>query len=319
MRRTTQNRITSRCFICGGDFSLSRFAALDAEGSRYEVLFCNRCGLGKTEPFLTEDELKRIYSSSYRREDSTRFPAFLERFISIVRDGRRRSVERYAQKGRILDIGCGRGDFLLKMLSYGWECFGLELDERVSRHNRPGMELKYGSLSNHRFPDAYFSAVTFWHVFEHLRDPEWALGECSRILKPGGLLVMAVPNMESLQSRLSGRGWFHLDPPFHLYHYSARNIKRLLEKSGFEVKAAKHFSFEYNPYGFIQSFYNRLGLSQNQLYDFLRSRSGGSAALVFTLATLPVVALLSVLLSVTEALFRAGGTVEVYARKKERR
>ncbi|HEY4706728.1 MAG TPA: class I SAM-dependent methyltransferase [Thermodesulfobacteriota bacterium] len=316
MLRNTQNRIPSRCFICGGDFSRSRFAALDVEGSRYEVLFCDGCGLGKTEPFLSEDELSKIYSSSYRREDSTRFPAFLERIISVVRDNRRRSVERYARKGRILDVGCGRGDFLLKMLGKGWECFGLELDERVSRHNRPGMELKYGSLSSHRFPDARFEAVTFWHVFEHLRDPEWALAECARILKPGGLLVVAVPNMESLQSRLSGRGWFHLDPPFHLYHYSARNIRTLLEKSGFEVLAQKHFSFEYNPYGYIQSFYNRLGLSQNQLYEFLRSRSGKSAALVFTIATLPVVAILSLLLSGAEALLRAGGTIEVYARKK---
>lgn len=316
MRRNTQNRIPSRCFICGGEFSGTRFAALDVEGSRYEVLFCEACGLGKTEPFLPEDELKRIYSGSYRKDDSTRFPAILERLISIVRDSRRRSVEKYARKGRILDVGCGRGDFLLKMLGRGWECCGLELDERVARHNRPGMELKYGSLSGHRFPDGYFSAITFWHVFEHLRDPERALNECSRILKPGGLLVAAVPNMESFQSRLSGRGWFHLDPPFHLYHYSARNMKRLLEKSGFEVLEIRHFSFEYNPYGFIQSFYNRLGLSQNQLYEFLRSRRGFSAPLVFTVATLPVVALSAVLLSVIESMFRAGGTVEVYARKK---
>ncbi len=316
MRRKTQNRTPSRCFICGGDLSIARFAALEVEGSRYEVLFCGVCGLGRTEPFLPEDELSRIYSSSYRKEDSTRFPAFLERIISVVRDGRRRRVERYAARGRILDVGCGRGDFLLKMLGRGWECFGLELDERVSRHNRPGMELKFGSLSSHRFPESYFEAVTFWHVFEHLRDPEWALAECARILKPNGLLVVAVPNMESLQSRLSGRGWFHLDPPFHLYHYSARNMRRLLEKSGFEVRAIRHFSFEYNPYGFIQSFYNRLGLSQNQLYDFLRSRSASGAALLFTLGTLPVVALLSVLLSAVEALFRAGGTIEVYARKK---
>jgi SAM-dependent methyltransferase len=202
----------------------------------------------------------------------------------------------------------------------GWECSGLELDNRVGQKSKNGVDLKPGSLSDVRFPDAYFEAVTFWHVFEHVKDPEWTLKECARILKPEGLLVLAVPNMGSLQSRMAGNGWFHLDPPFHLYHYSAENIKKLLEKNGFEVLSVRHFSFEYNPYGFIQSIYNKMGLRTNLLYDFLRSRApkgiGTKAAMAFTIASLPFVAALSVGLSVAESALRAGGTIEVYARKK---
>ncbi|OGP17448.1 MAG: hypothetical protein A2V21_301920 [Deltaproteobacteria bacterium GWC2_55_46] len=315
-----KRRPTQSCFVCGGSFSGKRLTGLKAEGKYYEVVFCQGCGLGKTEPFLEESELKKLYSSTYRKEDSTRFPAPLEWLIGIVRDGRRRAVEKYARKGRILDIGCGRGDFLLMMLRRGWECFGLELDERVSSFNRPGLELRYGSLSDSSFPDGYFDAVTFWHVFEHVRDPEWTLKECARILKPGGLLLVAVPNTASLQSMTTGSAWFHLDPPFHLYHYSAGNMKRLLEKNGFEVKSRRHFSFEYNPYGFLQSFYNAMGLKQNLLYEYLRSRSARSvktrAGLAFMFATLPFVAVLSTVFSAVEALLRAGGTIEVYARKK---
>ncbi len=310
-----------KCFICGAPFSKKGAGGIRFEGREFKVLSCQGCGLGVTSPFLEESALKSIYSSTYREEDATRFPSALERLIRVVREGRRRRVERFSKKGRILDVGCGRGDFLLMMRQRGWECNGLELDSRVGANSKEGVELKSGSLSDVRFPDAHFEAVTFWHVFEHVKEPEWTLKECARILKPGGLLVLAVPNRASLQSRAAGMGWFHLDPPFHLYHYSAENIKKLLEKSGFEVLNVHHFSFEYNPYGFIQSIYNKMGLRTNLLYDFLRSRAPkdalSKAALAFTFVSLPFVAALSVGLSIVEAALRAGGTIEVYARKKQ--
>lgn len=308
------------CFICGARLSRKGAGGIRFEGREFKVLVCEGCGLGKTSPFLDEAALRSMYSSTYREEDATRFPAPLERLIRVVRDGRRRRVERYAKKGRILDVGCGRGDFLTMMRERGWECSGLELDSRVAQKSSEGVDLRPGSLSDVRFPDAHFEAVTFWHVFEHVKEPAWTLKECARILKPGGLLVLAVPNLASLQSRLAGKGWFHLDPPFHLYHYSAANIRNLLEKSGFEVLLVRHFSFEYNPYGFIQSIYNSMGFRTNLLYDFLRSRAPkdalSKAALAFTFLSLPFVAVLSVGLSLAEAALRAGGTIEVYARKR---
>lgn len=276
--------------------------------------------MGKTAPFLDEKTLRSMYSSTYRSEDATRFPSALEKVIRVVREGRRRAVERYAPKGRILDVGCGRGDFLQMMLERGWECAGLELDARVGAKSRKGLDLKCGSLSDVRFAEASFEAVTFWHVFEHVREPEWTLKECARILKPQGLLVLAVPNTGSVQAKVGGRGWFHLDPPFHLYHYSAANMKKFLDKNGFEVLRVRHFSFEYNPYGFIQSIYNRMGFRTNLLYDFLRSRApkglGPMASLAFMFVTLPFVAAISIALSVVEAAARAGGTIEIYARKR---
>jgi len=312
-----------KCFICGAAFSRKAIPGIKSEGAEFTVLVCEGCGLGKTAPFLDEKALRSMYSSTYREEAGTRFPAPLEKVIKAVREGRTRAVERYASKGRILDVGCGRGDFLQMMLERGWEAFGLELDSRVARKSKEGFDLRSGALSDNRFQDEYFEAVTFWHVFEHVKEPEWTLRECRRILKPGGLLVLAVPNMASLQARLSGKGWFHLDPPFHLYHYSASNLKKLLEKSGFEVLKVRHFSFEYNPYGFVQSIYNRMGFKMNLLYDFLRSRKanglGSKASLALTFASLPVVAALSMGLSLTEAAFGAGGTIEIYARKKAER
>lgn len=311
------------CFLCGETFETG-FNGIKADGGPYDILFCRTCKLGKTDPFLDDKRLKEIYSSSaYREDDSTRFFSPIEKIIGLFRTGRCRRVERYSGKGSILDVGCGRGDFLALMAERGWASTGLELDKRILQGRKiNGLDLRFGRLEDTKFPETNFNAITFWHVFEHLRDPLWALKECRRILKPGGLLVVAVPNARSLQARLSGRHWFHLDPPYHMYHYSLGNLGRLLEKSGFEVVSVKHLSLEFNPYGYLQSFFNLCGFRPNLLYDFLRSRVSGIgranlyASLAIMAVLMPVALPASVVLSLAEALLRSGGTIEAYAIKK---
>ncbi len=195
---TEKKKSKEPCFLCGGADSFeAEFTGIKAEGRSYDLLFCKTCKLGKTDPFLDEKKLKEIYSSAvYREDDSTRFFSPIEKIISLFRTGRCKRVERYSGTGRILDIGCGRGDFLALMAGRGWGATGLELDRRILSQGRrvKGVDLRFGGLEDVKFPEAHFNAVTFWHVFEHLRDPLWALRECNRILKPGGLLVVAVPN-----------------------------------------------------------------------------------------------------------------------------
>lgn len=313
----------SSCFLCGGDIgSTGGFEGFKMDGRKYAIRFCRSCGLGVTSPFLGEKKLKAIYSSTYREEDSTRFFTPLERLISFVRVRRAKRVERYSKKGRILDVGCGRGDFPALMASRGWDAAGIELDERIERREAgtKGLHLRFGRLEDVRYPEARFDAVTMWHVFEHMRDPVWVMRECRRVLRPDGLLMLAVPNADSFQARLAGRNWFHLDPPFHFYHYTLENVKRLMEEAGFEVLSVKHFSLEYNPYGVLQSIYNMLGFRTNLFYDFLRSRSERDIKTGFSVAlmalSLPVVLPLSMALSFVESALGKGGTVEVYARKK---
>lgn len=326
MRTLTRGRAGSMqkgCFICGnpGGF-IPRYRGLIVDGRSYDIAFCPSCGLGRTDPFLDEQTLKAIYSSTnYREDDSARFFTPIEKVIGLFKVQRRKRVEELSRKGAILDIGCARADFLALMASKGWDVTGTELDERTEERGRKlGMDLRAGTLEEIRFPDRRFDAVTLWHVFEHMKDPAWAVGEIRRILKPGGLLVIAVPNIGSWQARLAARHWFHLDPPYHLYHFSAKNLKRLLENSGFEIVRERHFSLEFNPYGYVQSIYNLMGLRRNQLYDFLRSKARGPGdylGVAISFLALPFVLPISLALSAAEAAAGAGGTVEVYARRKD--
>jgi len=316
----------STCFLCGGQIgSEGGYEGLKVDGLNYSIRFCSSCGLGVTSPFVDDKRLKEIYSSTYRGEDSTRFFSPLEKLIRVVRVQRARRVEKYASKGKVLDVGCGRGDFPALMASRGWDATGIELDERIERREagKKGLHLRFGRLEDVSLPAGRFDAVTMWHVFEHMKDPAWVMGECSRILKPGGLLMLAVPNTGSLQARLSGRHWFHLDPPYHFYHYTLENMKTLMEGAGFEVLSVKHFSLEYNPYGVIQSVFNMFGFRPNLFYDFLRSRSAkdlrSTIGVALMALSLPVVVPFSMALCFVESALRKGGTIEVYARKKQKK
>lgn len=94
-----------------------------------------------------------------------------------------------------------------------------------------GLQVITGELENVKFPDGYFDVITLIHVLEHLRDPVGTLREVCRILKKGGIVIMAVPNIRSLAGFLFQSYWFHLDAPRHLHHFSPASLRRLLCKA----------------------------------------------------------------------------------------
>ena len=136
------------------------------------------------------------------------------------------------------------------------------------------------------------------------------------------MLAVALPNFESLQARFFGRHWFHLDIPRHYTHFGTTSLRTLLERQRFRIVRLDHVSWEQSPYGWLQSFYNALGIRHNLLYELLKSRSARTkTAGEYPLQTLAVIALLPVLvplsfaLTIVEATLRRGGTIEVYAVK----
>ncbi len=311
------------CIICKGADTFEPVFKIEVEGRLFEIYACKFCGLKKTAPFLDDDELSRLYSSDvYRGGDGLRFPWFIEDPLKYIMTGRCGRVDLLCSgRGRLLDIGCGRADFLAVMKKRGWEPSGIEVDERIQgRGERMGLDLRNGRLEDVAFADNEFDAVTMWHVFEHMRNPLGVIGECRRILKPGGLIVIAAPNAASLQSVATGKDWFHLDPPFHLYHYSLKNITALLEDNGFSVKKVKQFSLEYAPFGFFQSMLNAAGLRRNLFYDFLRKKAEKSLMTYLSvfaiIAMMPVLLPISLMLAVAESAMGRGGAIEVYAIKR---
>jgi SAM-dependent methyltransferase len=210
------------------------------------------------------------------------------------------------------------------MRARGWDVYGVELSETSAAHAREvlGLPVFVGPLEQLPQPAGSFDVVILWHVLEHFSSPGEALRRCHELLRPGGLLVVAVPNFASLQARVAGPEWFHLDVPRHYVHFGLPVLTRTLEGQGFRVDSVSHFGFEQNPYGWMQSLLNRAGFRRNLLYDLLKDRSARSETAPFRahplqcLLLLPALVLvvpISLLLFGLELVLRRGGTVEVYA------
>ncbi|MBI2838816.1 MAG: class I SAM-dependent methyltransferase [Acidobacteria bacterium] len=137
--------------------------------------------------------------------------------------------------GRVFDLGCGNGEFLLRMRAAGWEIRGAEPDPTsAALAIAMGVPVHVGLVEPGVLPDGHFDAVTLSHVLEHLPDPLATLRLCRQALKPGGVLYVATPNLASLGHARFGADWLGLDPPRHLVLFTPRSLRRTIELAGFD-------------------------------------------------------------------------------------
>lgn len=288
------------------------------------IVACTTCGLGRFEPPLGADEVARFYPDEYYGQLGTKFQPLVERLVRWVGSRHIAYLSRgLPPGGRILDVGCGRGVVLGPLADHGFEVHGVERTASAAQGADPRALIRIAPcLADARYPDDHFDEVVIWHVLEHLDDPRGTVAEVRRILRPGGRLVVAVPNFSSAQARWAGPAWFHLDAPRHLFHFPLEALRRLLVESGFSVESEHHFSLRQNPFGWIQSALNRFtGLPRNGLYTLLHDRPP-AAPLPFEASTrlrlrcwLALGMLPALLASLFATFLRNGATVHVSARR----
>ena len=229
------------------------------------------------------EELRGFYPEQYYGEPGTKFQPLVERLVRVVGERHISFLTRLLAPGaRVLDLGCGRGVILGPLADRGFEVHGVEISAEAARGADPRAEIRIASpLRDAGYEAEFFDEVVIWHVLEHVDDPRGTLEEVARILRPGGRLIVAVPNFSSAQARWTGAAWFHLDLPRHLYHFPLAALEELLKSTGFAIASVHHFSLRQNPFGWIQSVLNRFGgLPRNGVYTLLHRRST-SAALPF--------------------------------------
>jgi SAM-dependent methyltransferase len=286
----------------------------------HPLLRCRRCGLVFQSDAVSLEELDAAQTHAYG-EPERRFAGPVERLVRMARWSRvRMAVRLLPPGGRVLDVGCGRGLFLRMLQERGYQVRGTELSAATAAQATSEVPIDTGELSPGRYPPASFDLISIWHVLEHLRRPDEVLAACHEALAPGGALVIAVPNFASIQARLGGPHWFHLDLPRHLFHFTPETLERLLRHSGFAVERLTTGQWEMDPFGLLQTVLNRLGLRPNGLYDTLRNheavrRDLGPATRLALLACLPFGLGLAVPLSAAFRLAGRAGTLRVLARR----
>lgn len=210
---------------------------------------------------------------------------------------------RFAQPGKVLDIGCGSGQFLYRMQQQGWQTHGVELSARAAEigNTRHGLNIQAGTLLQAQLPAASFDYIRLNHSFEHLLDPRETLARIGELLAPQGLLFIGVPNVDGLQARAFGRYWWNLGPPVHPFNYSRTTLSRLLSDAGFELVSFRTHS----------NFAGILGSLQMALNDRRGVRRDTGA--VFRN---PVAKLLSHWLAKLTDLVSSGDCLELVARRR---
>lgn len=313
------------CTFCPEGTEAAAFIQTESEGIPFSYLKCRGCGMVFLSPRPDEKEMLPFYAREYYGQGDHKFHPGVEVFRSFFAWKRVRRVQAFfSGPGKALDIGCGQGTFLQLLKGEGWAGEGTELTEAsAARASRRGIPVSVGEFDPGRFRAHSFDLISFWHVLEHLRDPRRTLGNLPGLLKRGGVVAISTPNVESVQAEVGKGKWFHLDPPRHLYLFSPRTLGRIMESLGFRLVELHHFSLEQNPYGWLQSLLNLVGLPENSLYGILKnspdSRPGRlspwqkAKALLLAGGFLPS----SLCLSVLMALLRRGGTIEAYFQLEE--
>ncbi|MHC4746409.1 MAG: class I SAM-dependent methyltransferase [Planctomycetota bacterium] len=312
------------CGYCQATKSLRLYPTQSIFGDNFHINRCLNCNAVFPAPRPTPKQLETAYDDSYYGQGQQKFTAYIETVLDWFRQGRARRVNRYVKPpAKVLDIGCGNGKFLGNLIERGFEGYGIELSGRAAERAKliPKLNLTIGQFGPDTFEENFFDVITMWHVFEHTEEPRKTLDIICKILKSGGYLMMSLPNIDSLQSRIFGGKWLHLDPPRHLFFIGASDLISKMKDFGFVLVRQQHLSLEQNPFGFQQSLLNCVLSKRDVLFESLKNNdtytkeySGFGIFLqkLFYIVTFP----LFVLLAVIEASLKKGGTIEMVFKKQ---
>jgi len=287
---------------------------LDETAERLEGrIRCARCGAATTDPWPTGEELERAYGEWYRPAgDGRRFSFGGEAILGRTRGLIAGRVDEIAPPGPVLDVGAGTGALVDALARTGRDATGLERGADSDR-----ADFRDESLDEVA-GDGTWAAIVLWHALEHLPEPGDAIHQAARLLRPGGVIAIAVPNSSSLQAETFGDRWLHLDIPRHLVHLSTESLTAGLEREGFRVERVSNLRGGQIAIGWLCGLVGSLpgGLD---LYQALRrpdaqmARQSGAKRML-SIAAGVVLFPVALVASAVEVAMRRGGTIYVEAR-----
>lgn len=240
------------CPVCAG----ARWAPAER---RPPLARCAGCGLLRTDPLPSADELARAHQNAeawkgrgYGAAHQSLPPAWKTRVLTqaVEASAQRgisgvitrillhpfaahfRGLPSRSPRGTLLDIGSGAGLAAAMFQQTGWRVVGIELDAQAAAL-RQDLPVLVGDLATIQFPTAAAEVVRAWHVLEHLPDPLAVLHRMREWLRPGGELIVGVPNIHSAMRWSFGARWAGWQRPYHVYHFTPATLRRLIVRAGF--------------------------------------------------------------------------------------
>jgi len=231
-----------KCVLCGSPEKQEHFSAKTDGGAAARLVKCAECGLVYIDPAPTPASLAEFYGAvyltpGYRAFDGASIPDPRQELLATfqVMEQHVDEIEEYRQPpGRLLDVGCSHGAFLLEAVSRGWTAEGVEPFEDAARFCSETLGLK---VTQGEFPEAApqgdpFDVITMYEVIEHVSAPVAVAAHAARIAAPGAILVLTSPNAESPAALVHRENWVGLKFPTHLQFFNTFTMRRLLLSTG---------------------------------------------------------------------------------------
>lgn len=234
--------MNNKCPWCGSDKAQINLWLKDEFLTKedFHICECLNCGLLYTMPRPSKDKIGDYYKSEeyYSHQENTK--GFIPKVYERVKKTNLKHKYKLASKGlgigKMLDIGCGVGDFLHTAELHGWECTGVEPSEdaKVIAQKRTKAKI-FSSEDLESLPDGCFDLITMWHVLEHVDDLKWQITQLQRLIKENGRIVIALPNYKSYDGQYYKEHWAAYDVPRHLNHFNKTTLTKIFRTNGLEL------------------------------------------------------------------------------------
>ncbi len=247
------------CYQCGSNestFFLKGEEDLTGKDGEFQYVKCNNCELVYQNPRISISGIKEFYDTEYiahrkKKNWGILTPLYEHAMSKHDREKEKlvRSYMRIDKNTRVLDVGCAVGTFLLH-LNKKYECqiSGVDFKENLEYPDFEKIDFHEGLFYEQDLPKQSFDLITMWHFFEHDYDPNQTLKYAKSLLKPGGLLIIEVPRLDSLTFKLFKSKWPGIQAPQHTALYDKNNLVNILHKHNYKID-------HYLPYGAFPAYF----------------------------------------------------------------
>lgn len=243
----------------------------------FTLLSCKSCGLFFLSPENEVEHFEDLYPEDYfpyakkiKREDDrwgwiNQRAAIRKKFTSIN--------NLFLHPGRVLEIGCATGLLLKEFKDNGWKVEGVEPSKSAVQYAKSELhlDLHENEFSQGQFSTNSFDVVMLWDVFEHLPDPFTFLADAVNVLKPGGWLVLNIPNPDSVEAKLFGRYWAGWDIPRHQYIFSRSTLEKTFQSLPLSIKMVKSITGAFGGLTISMDFWFKEHLNHSFLYKIFKN------------------------------------------------
>ena len=239
------------CPICTTEMKF-KFVTKDylVTGESFDIVECEACSIRTTTPFPDKKIIGNYYSSDDYISHDDKVSGIFDSIYGLVRtyqlNKKKKLIGKYFNKsnGKILDIGCGAGDFLQYMKENHWNINGVDTSNKARKIAKKKLNIKVMDPKDWINNKEKYDVITCWHSLEHVHEPWVYLDKIKKSLTLNGFLIVALPNYQSTDAKIYKEFWAAYDTPRHLYHFTIKSMNKTIKPHGLNIESIYRMNFD---------------------------------------------------------------------------